>query len=347
MYKAFLRPLLFLISPEKIHELLVGTVKLLYRIPFAAKLLRKLFCQEHPSLGTDFMGLHFKNPVGLAAGFDKNAGFFEEFSCFGFGFIEIGTITPLPQPGNTKPRSFRLKKDKALINRMGLNNEGVDAAVQRLKNRKPGLIIGGNIGKNTNTPNENAVDDFVYCFEKLYDHVDYFVINISCPNTGEIDKLQDQDVMEAILTEIIKKRALKMVKKPVLLKISPDLNFIQIDQAISIIQKLKIDGVVATNTTVKRDNLNSPADLIHSIGSGGLSGAPLKNRSNEVIRYIYEKTDHSLPIIGVGGIMSAQDAMEKMEAGAVLIQVYSGFIYEGPMFVKRILGSLIHSRHSI
>jgi len=340
MYKSILRPLLFSISPEKIHEYLVGTVTLIHKLPLVPYFLRKQFRLDLPELEKDFLGLHFKNPVGLAAGFDKNASFYNEFSSFGFGFIEIGTITPLPQPGNPKPRSFRLPMDKALINRMGLNNYGVDEAVKRLKNRKPGLIIGGNIGKNTETPNEKAVDDFVYCFEKLYDYVDYFVINISCPNTGEIDKLQDQEVMEGILSEIVKKRALKPIKKPVLLKISPDLNTIQIDEALSIIQKLQIDGVVATNTTVKREGLKSPSDLISSIANGGLSGAPLTNRSNEVIRYISEKTKGNLPIIGVGGIMSVQDAKDKLNAGASLIQIYSGFIYEGPMFVKRILQSL-------
>lgn len=340
MYKSILRPLLFKISPETVHEYLVGTVKFVHKIPIVPYLLRKKFRLDLPEFERDFLGLRFKNPIGLAAGFDKNASFYDEFSSFGFGFIEIGTITPRQQPGNPKPRSFRLPIDKALINRMGLNNYGVDEAVKRLKNRKPGLIIGGNIGKNTETPNEKAVDDFVYCFEKLYDYVDYFVINISCPNTGEIDKLQDQDVMEGILSEIVKKRALKPIKKPVLLKISPDLNTIQIDEALSIIQKLQIDGVVATNTTVKREGLKSPAGLISSIANGGMSGAPLTKRSNEVIKYISEKTQGKLPIIGVGGIMSVQDAKDKLNAGASLIQIYSGFIYEGPMFVKRILQSL-------
>jgi len=341
MYKLIIRPILFLISPEKIHEILVKSVRLIHPVPPFPWLLRKMFCLENPQLGKEFLGLWFKNPVGLAAGFDKNAEFYNEFGSFGFGFIETGTITPRPQPGNPKPRSFRLPKDKALINRMGINNHGVDAAVKLLKNRKPGLIVGGNIGKNTDAPNEKAIDDFVYCFEKLYDVVDYFVVNISCPNTGEIDKLQDQEVMMSILQEIVDRRASKPLKKPVLLKISPDLNFAQIDEALSIIQKLNIDGVVATNTTVKRDGLQTDKQKVDSIANGGLSGAPLRDRSNEVIRYISQKTGGNLPIIGVGGIMSVSDAHEKLMAGAGLIQVYTGFIYEGPMFVRRILQSLI------
>ncbi len=341
MYKLIIRPILFLISSEKIHEILVKSVRLIHRVPLFQWLLRKMFCLENPQLEKEFLGLRFKNPVGLAAGFDKNAEFYNEFGSFGFGFIETGTITPRPQPGNPKPRSFRLPKDKALINRMGINNHGVDAAVKLLENRKPGLIVGGNIGKNTDTPNDKAIDDFVYCFEKLYDVVDYFVVNISCPNTGEIDKLQDQEVMLGILQEIVNRRALKSLKKPVLLKISPDLNFVQIDEALSIIQKLNIDGVVATNTTVKRDGLQTDKQQVDPIANGGLSGAPLSNRSTEVIRYIYQKTGGKLPIIGVGGIMTVKDAQEKLQAGAGLIQVYTGFIYEGPSFVKRILRSLI------
>ena len=342
MYKVIVRPLLFLISPEKIHEILVNSVRLIHRLPFFPWLLRKLFCLDDPKLEKEFLGLRFKNPVGLAAGFDKNASFYNEFGSFGFGFIETGTITPRPQPGNPKPRSFRLPKDKALINRMGINNHGVDAAVDMLQNRKPGLIIGGNIGKNTDTPNEKAIDDFVYCFEKLYDSVDYFVVNVSCPNTGEIDKLQDQEVMEGILREIVDRRALKSIKKPVLLKISPDLNFVQIDEALSIVQKLGIDGIVATNTTVKRDGLITDKQKVDAIANGGLSGAPLSARSTEVIRYITHRTGGKLPIIGVGGIMTVKDAQEKLQAGAGLIQVYTGFIYEGPAFVKRILKSIIN-----
>ncbi len=341
MYKVILRPLLFLISPEKIHEILVKTIKFFHFVPGFAWILKKIYCLENKSLEKEFIGLKFKNPVGLAAGFDKNASFFKEFSHFGFGFIEIGTVTPRAQPGNPKPRSFRLPKDRAIINRMGLNNLGVDEAVELLKNRGNNLIVGGNIGKNTATPAENSVEDFVTCFEKLYDYVDYFVINISCPNTGEIEKLQDQAVMEAIILEIVRRRALKQHKKPVLLKISPDLNFDQIDEVLLIVEKYKIEGIVATNTTVKRSNLITDNDYVSSLGYGGLSGAPLMERSTEIIRYISEKTGGKLPVIGVGGIMSVDDAKEKLAAGAGLIQVYTGFIYNGPSFVKKILRGIL------
>jgi dihydroorotate dehydrogenase len=344
MYKVLIRPLLFLISPERIHHLMVSTVRILHKIPLLPSIFRKLFVLNHPYLEREFIGLKFRNPVGLAAGFDKDAGFYNEFGNFGFGFIEIGTITPRPQSGNPKPRSFRLPRDKALINRMGLNNHGVDAAVKMLANRTPGLIIGGNIGKNTDTPDDKTAEDFVYCFEKLYDYVDYFVINISCPNTGEIDKLQDQEIMEAILTEIMSRKAKKQVKKPVLLKISPDLNEQQIEITLDLIEKLGIDGVVATNTTVKRNGLNSNPELIRKIGNGGLSGHPLKERSDEVIRFISHKTNGKLPVIGVGGIMSENDTLDKLDAGAGLIQVYSGFIYEGPFFVRRILKKLLKTK---
>jgi dihydroorotate dehydrogenase len=336
MYKSFIRPILFLFPPEKIHEWLVATVKIIHRIPFVSRLLKKCYAINSPIIEKEFLGMKFQNPVGLAAGFDKNAAFYREFSSFGFSHIEVGTITPKPQPGNPKPRSFRLPADRALINRMGINNLGVDHAVKMLKTRPKNLIIGGNIGKNTLTPNEKAVDDFRYCFEKLYDHVDYFVVNISCPNIGDIATLQDQEVLVGILSQLVSLRAQKQLKKPILLKISPDLNFKQIDETISIIQKLGIDGIVATNTTITRNALLTGANKVKSIGNGGLSGAPLRDRSTELIRYIKSRTNGSMPIIGVGGIMSVEDAIEKMEAGAELIQVYTGFIYEGPGFVRRI-----------
>jgi dihydroorotate dehydrogenase len=339
MYKSIVRPVLFLFSPEKIHEFIIFVIKFSFRIPAFPWLLRKLYCIENSKLEKEFLGLKFKNPVGLAAGFDKNASFYKEFSSFGFGFIEIGTVTPRPQPGNPRPRSFRLPEDRALINRMGLNNLGVDEAVIRLKNRPDGLIIGGNIGKNTDTPDEKAKDDFLFCFEKLYDSVDYLVVNISCPNTGEIEKLQNQAVMEDILGEIVNRRSQKEKTKPVLLKISPDLNYEQIDEVLTIVDKHGIDGIVATNTTTSREHLRSSLTKISSIGRGGLSGAPLGNRSNEIIKYISEKTKGRLPIIGVGGVMTTNDALEKLKAGAGLIQIYTGFIYEGPSFIKRILKS--------
>lgn len=341
MYKILIRPLLFLFSPEKIHHWLVSIVRFAYRIPSCPAIMDMIFSFDKPELKKQFLGLEFKNQVGLAAGFDKDAAFYEEFGHFGFGFIEIGTITPKAQPGNPKPRSFRLPDDRALVNRMGLNNMGVDEAVSRLKKKRNGLIIGGNIAKNTDTPMELAKDDFVYCFENLYDWVDYFVINVSCPNTGEITKLQDQTVMEDIFSEIMAKRAFKSPKKPVLLKISPDLNFEQIDEVLNIVKKYQIDGIVATNTTISREGLSASKSRLSSVGNGGLSGAPLSKKSTEIIRYITAKTNGNLPIIGVGGIMSVEDAMEKLKAGAGLIQIYTGFVYEGPFFVKRILKSIL------
>jgi len=286
------------------------------------------------------MGLDFPSRVGLAAGFDKNALFYKEFSAFGFGFIEIGTVTPKPQPGNPKPRSFRLPKDKALINRMGFNNLGVHSAVEHLKNRPSGMIIGGNIGKNTLTPNNRAVEDYIYCFEELYDHVDYFVVNVSCPNISDLSELQDQEMLEVILTRLIRIRAGKSAKKPVLLKISPDLNTRQIDETLKIIKKTGIDGIVATNTTISRENLSTDPDKVLEIGNGGLSGKPITDRSTELIDYIRKTAGRDLPIIGVGGIMSEKDALDKIKAGADLIQLYTGFIYEGPGLVKRILKKL-------
>jgi len=344
MYRRIIRPVLFLISPEIIHAWSVFIIKLLYRLPFCPSLLRCLFHKKSTLLEKEILGLKFPNPVGLAAGFDKNAGFYKEFSVFGFGFIEIGTVTPLPQPGNPRPRSFRIPADKALINRMGFNNKGVDYAVNRLKSRKGNLIIGGNIGKNTLTKDEDVVADYVICFRKLYDYVDYFVVNVSCPNIGDISKLQDQETLEAILGKLSDIRKTMSVYKPVLLKISPDLNFNQIDETIDIIQQLGIDGIVAVNTTITRDGLTVPEKMIKKIGKGGLSGGPLRNRSNEIIRYIRKKTGGKLPIIASGGVISVDDAIEKIESGADLVQVYTGFIYEGPGFVREINKKLLKRR---
>jgi len=340
MYKRFLRPILFLMPPETVHRLIVALVRWLSAIPLLSGMLRRMYSWSHPSLGREVFGLHFPNPVGMAAGFDKNASFYKAFRMFGFGFVEIGTVTPRPQPGNAKPRSFRLPADKALINRMGFNNLGADEAVKRLMTRPAGLIIGGNIGKNTHTPNDKAADDYAYCFERLYDYVDYFVVNVSCPNITDLGELQDEDKLRHILETLVLLRAGKKVRKPVLLKISPDLNWKQVDESLHIIRETGLDGVVATNTTLIRDNLKTPVSRIKEIGNGGLSGVPLTDRSTEIIRYIRQKAGPDLPIIGVGGIMSVRDAMEKLEAGADLLQVYTGFIYEGPGFVKRILRAI-------
>ncbi len=336
MYRSLIRPLLFLLPPEKIHDLIVAVVRTIFHIPGLYQLISSIYSYKNPE-GLKIMGLHFPSRVGLAAGFDKNALFYKEFSAFGFGFIEIGTVTPRSQPGNPKPRSFRLTKDKALINRMGFNNRGVDDAVTRLNNRPKDLIIGGNIGKNTLTPNKNAIDDYEYCFEKLYDHVDYFVVNVSCPNISDLNELQDQEMLESILSRLMQIRASKVNKKPVLLKISPDLNLKQVDETLKIIEKTRIDGIVATNTTITRENLVTEKERVRNIGSGGLSGQPITEKSTEMIRYIRKKAGEQLPIIGVGGIMSEKDAIDKLKAGADLVQIYTGFIYEGPGLVKRIL----------
>ena len=340
MYKSIIRPILFLISPETVHHLIVAVLKITFKIPFLPYLVKQAFTFSDKSLECEVAGIKFPNPVGLAAGFDKNASFYNEFSAFGFGFIEIGTVTPLSQPGNPQPRLFRIKEDKGLINRMGFNNKGVEAAAKQLS-KKHKLIIGGNIGKNTATPNENAYKDYLECFTKLYNHVDYFVVNVSCPNITDLSKLQDQDMLEQILDELTEYRSEQSTSKPVFLKISPDLNQKQVDETLEIVSKTAIDGLVVSNTTVSRDGLNTPSERIKEIANGGLSGLPIKKRSTELIRYISEKTKAQLPIIGVGGIMSPEDALEKLDAGASIVQIYTGFIYEGPSLVKRINKSIL------
>ena len=336
MYKIF-RPILFLFSPETIHHLIVFMMKTLRFLPGIPFVLRKIFTFSHPNLEREVFGLKFPNPVGLAAGFDKNAEVFNELGVFGFGFIEVGTVTPLAQKGNPKPRCFRLPVDKAIINRMGFNNKGADTASKNLsKKRKNNLIIGGNIGKNTLTNNDDANNDYKADFISLYNYVDYFVVNVSCPNITDLHKLQDKDSLSGLLTVLVEERSRQSVYKPILLKISPDLSFEQIDDTLEIINNVKLDGIVATNTTTSREGLKTSAKKLQSIANGGLSGAPLTKRSLEIVRYISQKTEGKLPIIGVGGIMNEQDAINMLDAGASLIQVYSGFIYEGPGFVKRI-----------
>ena len=342
MYKFIVRPILFRMNPEFVHHLVVLMLKTGTKIPGVYYLLKKTFSAEHKSLERTVFGYKFKNPVGLAAGFDKNAEFFNEFSSFGFSFIEIGTVTPKPQPGNPKPRLFRVIPDKGIINRMGFNNKGVNYVKYNLTgNRKKNLIIGGNIGKNTLTPNSEAVNDYLACFNELYPLVDYIVVNISCPNVTNLRELQEGSGLKDILDAIIDARKKFDSKKPILLKVSPDLTNDQIDETLNIAEAAGIDGYVATNTTTSRNNLTIPTDRISAIGNGGLSGAPINNRSTEVIRYINSKLNGSKPIIGVGGIMTPKDAIEKLEAGASLIQVYTGFIYEGPAIVKRINKALI------
>ncbi len=341
MYKQLIRPIFFCIDPEKVHHIVVALVKFGFKIPGIQALVRKSFTINDTRLERKVFGLTFSNPVGLAAGFDKNATFYNEFASFGFSFIEIGTVTPKGQPGNPKPRLFRLPSSKGVINRMGFNNNGAEEAVKNLKKRKTNIIIGGNLGKNTNTPNDCAVDDYVTTFNALYDYVDYFVVNVSCPNISNLHKLQDKDSLMLILNSVLAERTKKAVTKPVLLKISPDLNFNQIDEVIDILLETKLDGVVATNTTTGRYNLNESEEKVTQIGNGGMSGLPLRDRSTEVIRYISQKTGGKIPIIGVGGILSAQDALDKIDAGASLVQIYSGFIYEGPILVKKINKALL------
>lgn len=336
MYKSLLRPLLFKLSAESAHHFTFSLLKWAFKIPGKKAVFKKIFDFEHPLLEREVFGLKFKNPVGLAAGFDKDARLVDELACLGFGFIEIGTITPKPQPGNPIPRLFRLPNDKAIINRMGFNNEGMEAAVKRLKKRKTGILIGGNIGKNKTTPNESADLDYELAFNALYEFVDYFVVNVSSPNTPNLRELQEKEPLKNLLVKIKLLNGQKKAPKPILLKIAPDLSNQQLDDIVSIVLETKIDGVIATNTTISRQNLVTPDEEIEKIGMGGLSGAPLKQRSTEVINYIHTKSEGAFPIIGVGGIHSPDDALEKLKAGATLIQLYTGFIYEGPGLIKRI-----------
>ncbi len=335
MYKLF-RPILFLFNPEFIHHISFKVIKIGALVPLKMWTWRFLFKVSHPKLEREVFGLKFENPVGLAAGFDKDAKLFDELASFGFGFVEIGTVTPLPQDGNPKPRLFRLKEDNALINRMGFNNEGIEGAVARLRRKKSNIIIGGNIGKNKLTPNDKAVDDYEICFEKLFPYVDYFVVNVSSPNTPGLRDLQEKEPLTALLNSLQKLNNQKEKRKPILLKIAPDLSNEQLDDIIAIVADTKIDGVVATNTTIGRKGLKTDKTKVEAIGNGGLSGKPVKAMSTEVIKYLADKSNRAFPIIGVGGIHSAEDALEKLEAGATLVQVFTGFIYEGPALITRI-----------
>ncbi len=336
MYKHVIRPILFLIDPERVHNLVAVLLRFANWLPGGKVLLRAAYRYQHPHLQKELMGLSFPNPVGLAAGFDKDGKLIDEMSCLGFGFIEIGTLTPLAQPGNDQPRLFRLPADGALINRMGFNNDGVDAAVKRLKRRSPNIVVGGNIGKNKITPNDEAHQDYARCFEALYDHVDYFVVNVSSPNTPGLRALQEKEPLKQLLSSVKALSRARPLQKPILLKIAPDLTVDQLNDVVEILLDTRMDGVIATNTTVSRDGLATSSASIAQIGAGGLSGTPLKKPSTEVIRYLRTQLGPTFPIIGVGGIMSVADALEKLEAGADLIQLYTGFIYEGPAFVKRI-----------
>jgi dihydroorotate dehydrogenase len=340
MYKFIIQPLLFKIDAEKAHYLTFDLIKFLFKIPFVSQIFRAIYHYEHPNLEREVFGLKFKNPVGLAAGFDKNAVMIDEFANLGFGFIEIGTLTPKGQPGNDKPRLFRLKPDHAIINRMGFNNEGVEVAIEQLKKRKSDILIGGNIGKNKVTPNENAVDDYLICFHELFNFVDYFVVNVSSPNTPNLRELQEKEPLKNLLQTLQNENMKKVNPKPILLKIAPDLTNSQLDDIVEIIQETKIAGVIATNTTISREGLKSDENLVKEMG--GLSGKPVTKRSTEVIRYLSKKSNKSFPIIGVGGIHTPEDAIEKLEAGASLVQIYTGFIYEGPALASRINRALVN-----
>ena len=338
MYKVFIKPILFLFDPEWVHHTVFSTLKLIHRIPGMGNLIMGFYQVKDQRLERKLFGLTFPNPVGLAAGFDKDAKLYKELSNFGFGFIEIGTLTPKPQPGNPKKRLFRLPEDGGLINRMGFNNEGVEAAIERLKRNK-GILIGGNIGKNKLTPNEEAVSDYVQCFEVLFSHVDYFVVNVSSPNTPNLRALQDKEPLTHLLQTLKDLNHSKSKPKPILLKIAPDLTEEQLVDIIDIITSVKIDGVIATNTTLSREGLHSK----NKSEMGGLSGKPVTKKSTEVIRFLHKKSKNAFPIIGVGGIHSPEDAIEKLEAGASLVQLYTGFVYEGPGVVKRINKAILKS----
>ena len=345
MYQ-LLKPLLFKFDPEKIHYVVTRNLKRLNKIPGGIALSKAIWAINDTRLEKEVFGLKFKNPVGLAAGFDKNAELIAEMGNLGFGFIEIGTVTPLPQPGNDKPRMFRLPGDGGLINRMGFNNLGVDVAADQIaayrKSLKPGetaLIIGGNIGKNKITPNEEAVNDYIKCFDRLFDVVDYFVVNVSSPNTPGLRELQEKAPLMNILNNLQQRNSKHSIIRPILLKIAPDLTNEQLDDIADIVKQTGIAGLIATNTTISREGLTSP----DKNETGGLSGRPLTKRSTEVISYLHKVSGGSFPIIGVGGIHSAEDALEKMQAGASLIQLYTGFIYEGPGLIKRILKRLKNS----
>ena len=343
MYRLIVRPLLFCFDAEKIHYFSLNFLKIALKLYPIEKMVKMIYNSNHKKLERELFGIKFPNPVGLAAGFDKNGKYIKELSNFGFGFIEIGTITPKSQPGNPKKRLFRLIDDQAIINRMGINNDGSEACVERLKKVNNKIVIGGNIGKNTTTESKDSVGDFLENFKILHDHVDYFVINVSCPNVNHFKELQDRDFLEELLPLLHQHNSEKGRIKPILLKIAPDLNEGQLDETIEIIKILKIDGIVATNTTTNREKLKTSKKNLDQIGNGGLSGLPLKDKSTQVIKYISEKSKKSIPIIGVGGIMSAEDAIEKINAGASLVQIYTGFIYSGPSLIKKINSRILKS----
>ncbi|OIQ37809.1 MAG: dihydroorotate dehydrogenase (quinone) [Bacteroidetes bacterium MedPE-SWsnd-G1] len=341
MYKLLIRPILFLFDPEKVHHFTFSFLKSSFKIPFVKGIVKSMYTVNHVSLERELFGLKFKNPVGLGAGFDKNAVLINELENFGFGFIEIGTVTPRAQEGNPKKRLFRLKADKGIINRMGFNNAGVEEISKRLKELKANIIIGGNIGKMTSSSSDQYTDDYLECFNELHPNVDYFVLNVSCPNVGSMAKLQDKDYLVELITAVQNANSKFELQRPILLKIAPDLNDVQLQEIIDLVAETMIDGVIASNTSTNRDGLEVSNERLEEIGNGGLSGQPVKDRSTKTIKFLADNSNKAFPIIGIGGIHSAEDAVEKIEAGADLVQVYTGFIYEGPSLVKKINKALI------
>ncbi len=341
---SIIKRILFLFDPEKVHYFIFDFLRIYLKIPGVKYFWKRMHKVESPLLETVVAGIKFPNPVGLAAGLDKNALLINELASSGFGFIEIGTVTPVGQPGNDKKRLFRLIPDEAIINRMGFNNDGADVVVERLKKIKPECIIGGNIGKNKVTPNEEATSDYIKCFNVLEPYVDYFVVNVSSPNTPNLRELQEKGPLTELLSTLQDEKKKRNSSKPIFLKIAPDLTDSQLDDIIEIVSETKIAGVIATNTTISREGLTTPKEKLEEIGMGGVSGKPLTKRSTEVIRYLHQKSNGSFPIVGVGGIHSAEDAIEKLNAGASLVQIYTGFIYEGPKLVKRINKAILENR---
>lgn len=338
MYK-LIRSVLFCFDAEQAHYLAMNALKLVCRVPFGKLIVKNMFEPKNVT-PSNLMGLQFPNIIGLGAGFDKNAKYLNELSCLGFGFVEIGTVTPKPQIGNDKPRLFRLPEDKALINRMGFNNDGLEViatTLQKFKSKNSTLIVGGNIGKNKNTPNEEAWKDYVACFNGLYNWVDYFVINVSSPNTPNLRELQDKPMLQNILQRVQEQNFALAKPKPVLLKIAPDISIDQANDIIDLAFENKLAGLVISNTTIVRSDLKTHVTTITNIGAGGLSGKPLSQKSTQLLRYIAEKTTNRLILIGSGGIFTVSDAKEKLHAGAQLLQVWTGFVYEGPSIVKNIL----------
>ena len=338
MYKIFFRPILFLFQAEFIHNISFLFIKIICNVPILNILIKKLFCYDNKKLEVNLFGIKFKNRIGLAAGFDKNAKILNEIEYFGFGHVEIGTITPIAQSGNQKPRLFRLQSEKALINRMGFNNDGLDKILKRIKSYKGNLVIGANIGKNKNTPNNEAINDYLICFKKLRNYVDYFVINVSSPNTPHLRELQSKSNLSSLLKVIQEENSLAKIV-PVLVKIAPDLSIKEIDDIIEVSIKNKIDGVIATNTTISRKKIRNDNFLLNKIEEGGISGKPIKTKSDEMINYIRKISKGKIKIIGVGGVFNYSDFKDKIDSGADLVQIYTGWIYEGPLMVKRIIKS--------